>query len=468
MLERDGVGGEARVLYGAAVLLSIQVVWIFAKLIGGGRRARTCASVLVAGCAQVRFVIDTPIEGMLQSMNVTYQLAAVPSVPSAETVGSAVALTVVHRVGMLHPIMPAFDAVLMIHWLDGVYDEIATAGILQSTLRNAWSYPFTTETPFHFDSAAARAAARAPFGDKPITVVPQPSRPLGGTEYSHLAMVAPPLRLLGGMEVEPASPIQITVDVDARRKAKGYRGNVDMMSSHFRAMVRSWQPIDGSANLCCAHALLGVALRPQILELYGSLISQLELLGSESTAANDLRKQVQAHLTPGDMPTAPMFRRRHDQMQSALAIYESTGRAPGIRQGEGLADCSYLGSFTDHIALFSSAWGEGRCHLVVESMPDEMVNVQKWESIASVGHDLPMHRSVSAEEVISLVSRYGNRLTCARMDHGFDGGSGLRSGYHHYAASYTLHGPTTGNSNGACECDDDVDMASGDAARSGA
>ena len=242
------------------------------------------------------------------------------------------------------------------------------------------------------------------------------------------------------MDVEAISPIKITVDINARRLKKGYRGNCEFDGSEFKAMVRSWQSIDGSENLCCAHALLGIAERPGILDLYRSLIAQLDLLGAESTAGNDLREQIEAHLTSGDMPTVTMFRRRHAQIQAALATYERTGRAPGIGQGQSLADSSYLGSFADHIALFSSDWGRGRCHLVVETWPGDKVNVQKWESIISLEDKSPMHRAVTKDELISLIHRYGTHLTCARMDHG----SGLQSGYHHYAASYVLRDPSGG------------------------
>jgi len=263
-------------------------------------------------------------------------------------------------------------------------------------------------------------------------------------DKSHLVQLAPPLRLLGGsesdMDVEAISPIKITADINARRLKKGYRGNCEFDGSEFKAMVRSWQSIDGSENLCCAHALLGIAERPGILDLYRSLIAQLDLLGAESTAGNDLRVQIEAHLTSGDMPTVTMFRRRHAQIQAALATYERTGRAPGIGQGQSLADSSYLGSFADHIALFSSDWGRGRCHLVVETWPGGKVNVQKWESIISLEDNSPMHRAVTKDELILLIHRYGTHLTCARMDHG----SGLQSGYHHYAASYVLRDPNGG------------------------
>ena len=53
------------------------------------------------------------------------------------------------------------------------------------------------------------------------------------------------------------------------------------------------------------------------------------------------------------MPTVTMFRRRHAQIQAALETYERAGRAPGIGQGQSLADSSYLGSFADHIQWWS-------------------------------------------------------------------------------------------------------------------
>ena len=104
-------------------------------------------------------------------------------------------------------------------------------------------------------------------------------------DKSRLVQLAPPLRLLGGSEsdmgVEAISPIKITADINARRLQKGYRGNCEFDGSEFKAMVRSWQSTDGSENLCCAHALLGIAERPGILDLYRSLIAQLDLLGAE-------------------------------------------------------------------------------------------------------------------------------------------------------------------------------------------
>ena len=134
--ERPGCSTERRCCFRCRSSGSLRS----SSAVGGelGRAHRCSSPAGVAGCAQVRFVIDTPIEGiMLQSMNVTYQLAAVPSVPSAETVGSAVALAVVHRVGMLHPIMPAFDAVLMIRigW---------TEYIMRLQQLGSYSQPFGT------------------------------------------------------------------------------------------------------------------------------------------------------------------------------------------------------------------------------------------------------------------------------------------------------------------------------------
>ena len=68
------------------------------------------------------------------------------------------------------------------------------------------------------------------------------------------------------------------------------------------------------------------------------------------------------------------------------------------------------------------------------------MNVQKWESIIPLEDNSPMHRAVTKDELILLIHRYGTHLTCARMDHG----SGLQSGYHHYAASYVLRDPNGG------------------------
>ena len=297
-------------------------------------------------------------------------------------------------------------------------------------------------------------------------------------EISHVVVLAPPPKLLGGAEsdseVEGIVPDRIRTqdEIQARRIAKGYRGNCNFDGNEFKAMVKSWEPIDGSQNLCCAHALLGIGMRPQIIELYEALIEQLRALGSESTGAEDARSTISAHLPEGMMPSTTAFRWRHDQIKSALTMYQTTGRAPGF--GTSLGDSSYLGSFADHIALFSSGWSHSRCHLVVEVWPGNVVDVQKWESVSALDGSDAMHRAVTKDEMLSLIAKYGNRLTCARMDHGVGGNSGLRSSYHHYAASYTFHEQTNalndkhGASNEKDTTDADANMANDGDVPSGA
>ena len=131
-------------------------------------------------------------------------------------------------------------------------------------------------------------------------------------QHSHIIMVAPALRLLGGGEVHQADsmvvdPVEIDrAAIDARRRAKGRRvGSRQFPGSHFRRLVTSWGAIDGSCNLCCAHALLGgVGLKPEILELYGCLVERLCVLETESTAGEQARLGLASHVRDGDMPSA--------------------------------------------------------------------------------------------------------------------------------------------------------------------
>ena len=107
-------------------------------------------------------------------------------------------------------------------------------------------------------------------------------------KQSHLVTIAPPFRLLGGAGEDLMIVDAVHVDqrvINARRIAKGMRvASREFEAARFRALVRSWNPIGSSANLCCAHAMPGgMGLRPQILELYSSLIEQLRVLGSHTS-----------------------------------------------------------------------------------------------------------------------------------------------------------------------------------------
>ena len=207
--------------------------------------------------------------------------------------------------------------------------------------------------------------------------------------------------------------------------------------SRFSGLVTSSSAIDDSQNLCCAHALLGgVGSVPDIVDLYGSLVDRLRILGTSAGAPERLR--LASHVR--DIPPTDVCLRRAQQMQRSLETFQKFGHAPGLSSGEQLSDSSYLGSYLDHIALFSSPWSQQRCHVVVESMGAGMVNVQKWESIDALGSDGAMHHSLSYEELWSLIRTYGSRLTCATLDHGT---GGLGSTYHHYAQSHRLIGQSS-------------------------
>ena len=205
----------------------------------------------------------------------------------------------------------------------------------------------------------------------------------------------------------------------------------------FRRLVTSSSPIDDSQNLCCAHALLGgMGSKRGILDLYRSLVKRLVFLGTSE--GDTERRRLASHVR--DIPSAVVCKQRAIQMQRAFDSIRLHGYAPGLSRGQELSDSSYLGSYLDHIALFSSEWSKERCHVVVESMGDDNVNVQKWESIDALGSDGAMHHSLSYEELWSLIRTYGSRLTCTTLDHGT---GGLRSTYHHYAQSHQLIGQSS-------------------------
>ena len=172
-------------------------------------------------------------------------------------------------------------------------------------------------------------------------------------------------------------------------------------------------------------------------------MKRLILLGTPEGATE--RCRLASHVRERDIPSADVCLLRAQQMQHSLEMLQQTGQAPGLSRKEQLSDSFYLGSYLDHLALFSSGWSVERCHVVVELMDDDSVNVQKWESIDALGSNGAMHHSLTYKELRSLILTYGSRLTCATLDHG---PGGLRSTYHHYSQSHRF----TGQSSALLDC----------------
>ena len=98
----------------------------------------------------------------------------------------------------------------------------------------------------------------------------------------------------------------------------------------FRRLVTSSSAIDDSQNLCCAHALLGgVGSKPGILDLYGSLVERLLLLGTPEGYTE--RCRLASHVR--DIPSAVVCYRRGKQMQRSLETIRLHGYAPGLSRG---------------------------------------------------------------------------------------------------------------------------------------
>ena len=206
-------------LYGAALVLSAYLVWIFSLLIGGGRRVRTAAALLVAAGAQLQFVIDAPMETVIDSLNVTAAVSSLPQLVSRPIFGrmicSSVALMAMNRVDTTFR-MTVLDDLWTVHYLDAAFDEIAATGVLRPTL------VATAEAVVRQSVGAAVTKAsvfcrmpRAATERRESTEAPESGklqRSETTSHHSHLVILAPPLRLLGGAEAEappPAAQVKI-------------------------------------------------------------------------------------------------------------------------------------------------------------------------------------------------------------------------------------------------------------------
>ena len=206
-------------LYGAALVLSAYLVWIFSLLFGGGRRVRTAAALLVAAGAQLQFVIDAPMETVIDSLNVTAAVSSLPELVARPIFGrmicSSVALTAMNRVDTTFR-MTVRDDLWTVHYLDAAFDEIAEAGVLRPTLvataeavvRQSVGAAVTKASVFYRTARAAterRESTEAPGSGKL-------QRSETTSHHSHLVILAPPLRLLGGAQAEappPAAQVKI-------------------------------------------------------------------------------------------------------------------------------------------------------------------------------------------------------------------------------------------------------------------
>ena len=169
-------GGLLVLLYSAAVLLSGYVVVVMARLFSTNRAWRG-AAVIVFGAAQLRFIVDSPMSTVIESMNVTHVLMGqsrndVPVVAVAEICLLRPLEGMVTNANVpLQTVMSTLSTVSAVRQLELTYDEIATRGALTPAMRNSWRYFFSSSGEGYFPPFPQSSSTTVPSGGE-ITTLP--------------------------------------------------------------------------------------------------------------------------------------------------------------------------------------------------------------------------------------------------------------------------------------------------------
>lgn len=229
-LPSDFAAGALLVLlYASAIVVSVPVTVWMARLFSTRRDIRL-AAVFVFGAGQLRFILDSPMPTVIESMNVTHVLISqsandAPIVAFAEVClrRSLEAMITKTNVPPSVPILlRTLSTVSAVQQLERTYDEIATRGALSPAVRNSWRFFIRSSGEELPSSGQTDSFTTSPLTALPLlpSIPPSESNVVAGLESSSFQYQRPVQydfnlgRLVGGGRDDDADDAAARVESD--------------------------------------------------------------------------------------------------------------------------------------------------------------------------------------------------------------------------------------------------------------